>query len=65
MMFWCGSRYKLVGDSILLASKGGIVVVKLIVCGKGMLKYRRSDSAILIELSNWLVTLSWQLIVTK
>jgi hypothetical protein len=50
---------------MLLASKGSIVPVRLIVCGKGMLKYRRSDSTILIELSNWPVTLDWQLIVTK
>jgi hypothetical protein len=64
-MVRCGSRYKLVGDSMLLASKGSIVPVRLILCGKGMLKYRRSDSTILIELSNWLVTLDWQLIVTK
>jgi hypothetical protein len=59
MTVWCGSRHKLIGDSILLASKGSIVKVKFIVCGKGRLKCRRSDSTILIELSNWLVTLDW------
>jgi hypothetical protein len=58
-------RCKLVEGSILLASKGSIVHVRLIVCGKGKLKYRRPDSTILIELSNLLVTLGWQLMVTK
>jgi hypothetical protein len=38
-MACCGSRYKLVRDPILLVSKGSIANVKLLVHGKGMLKY--------------------------
>jgi hypothetical protein len=45
-------------DSILLASKGSIVIVKLIVYGKGVLKYRCSGSTILIGVANWLAALS-------
>jgi hypothetical protein len=52
------SGIRWLADPILLASNGSIVNVKSIVCGKEMLKYRRSDPTNPTELSDWLVTLN-------
>jgi hypothetical protein len=43
---------------VLLASNGSFVSVKLIVYGKGNLRYRCSNSTILLEIVNWLTALS-------
>jgi hypothetical protein len=47
-----------VNDPILLASRGSIVNVKLSVFGKGILRYKCSDSTTLIETTIWLAALS-------